>query len=112
MINLIVRWFINALVLFIVAKLQIGIGLTNFNSALIGVLVIGLVNALIKPVLFILTLPINLLTLGLFTFVLNALMLMLAASITPGLEVRGLGSAIVGSILISIISTLLYTLIN
>lgn len=112
MIRIIARWIINALALYIVAKILPGIQLTDFGSALIAVLVIGLVNALIKPILFLLTLPVTVLTLGLFTFILNALMLMLASAITPGFKIDGFGTALIGSILLSIVTTILHSLVQ
>jgi putative membrane protein len=112
MIQIIARWIINALSLYIVAQILPGIHLSDFGSALIAVLIIGLVNALIKPVLFLLTLPVTVITLGLFSFVLNALMLMLASSITPGFKIDGFGTALLGSILLSIVTTILQSLVK
>lgn len=110
MVKLAANWVLNALALFIVSKILSGIYVANFATALIAALVIGLVNALVKPILLFLTLPITILTLGLFTFVINALLLLLAGAITPGFRVDGFGTALVGSILLSLISTILHTL--
>lgn len=110
--SIIIRWFINALALFIVSKLVSGVHLDDFGSALIAVIIIGLVNAFIKPILVLLTLPVNILTLGLFTFVLNALMLMLAGSLSPGFKVDGFITALLASILLTIVSTLLFSLVS
>lgn len=107
----IANWVLNALALYLVSKILTGIQLRDFWSALIAVAVIGLVNALIKPILLLLTLPITILTLGLFTFVINALMLLLASSFAPGFHIDGFGTALLGSILLSIISTLLHRLV-
>jgi len=107
---MIVRWVISALALYVVAKILPGVHLTDFASALIAVLIIGLVNALIKPILFLLTLPVTILTLGLFLFILNALMLMLASAITPGFKLDGFGTALLASILYSILTTILHSL--
>ncbi|MBI4058229.1 phage holin family protein [Candidatus Gottesmanbacteria bacterium] len=112
MIGLLWRWFLNALLLFVVAKILPGFELKDFSSALLAVVVIGLVNTLVKPILVVLTIPINLVTLGLFTFVVNALMLLLASSITPGFKIHGLGSALVGSIFLSLVSSLLHELVT
>ena len=112
MIKIIANWILNALALFLVSRIISGIKLSDFWSALVAIAIIGLVNALIKPVLLILTFPITILTLGLFTFVINALMLLLAGSITPGFKVDGFGAAFFGSILLSIISTLLHSLVR
>lgn len=111
MMNIVIRWCINALSLYLVSKIVPGIELTDFGSALIAVVIIGLVNALIKPIFVLLTLPINILTLGLFTLVLNGLMLWFAGTFTSGFVVHGFGSAFIGSILLSIISTLLFSLL-
>jgi putative membrane protein len=112
MISIIVRWVLNALALFIVAKILPGIHLLDFGSALIAVIVIGLVNLLIKPLLFLLTLPVTIITFGLFALVLNAFMLMLASAITPGFKIDGFGTAIIGSILLSIVTTILHSLVQ
>ncbi len=112
MIRVVMRWVMNAIALYIVAKILPGIHLTDFASALIAVLIIGLVNALIKPLLFLLTLPVTILTLGLFSLVLNALMFMLASAIAPGFKIDGFGTALLGSILFSVITTILHSLVQ
>jgi putative membrane protein len=112
MIQLIVKWVINGLALFIVSKILPGFQIENFSTALVAVVIIGLVNVFIKPVLLLLTLPINILSLGLFTFVINALLLLLAAAVTPGFKIDGLLTALLGSILLTIISTVLHSLIT
>lgn len=112
MISLIARWVLNALALYIVARILPGIHLTDFGSALVAVVIIGLVNALIKPILFLLTLPVTVITFGLFALVLNALMLMLASSVTPGFKIDGFATALLGSILLSIITTILHSLVQ
>lgn len=109
--KLIANWFLNALALFIVSKIVSGIELRGFGAALVAVIVIGLINALIKPILLVLTLPITILTLGLFTFVLNALMLLLVGNIVSGFRVDGLWTAFIGSILLSFVSMILHTLV-
>lgn len=110
--KLIANWILNALALVLVSRIITGIRLHNFWSALIAVVVIGLINALIKPILLLLTLPITILTLGLFTFVINALLLMLAGHLTPGFTVDSFGTALIGSILFSLISTILRSLVR
>src|SRR3989304_8895850 len=99
MFRLIANWIVNGLALYLVSRLVTGIHLDGFGSALVAVAVISLVNSLVKPVLFVLTLPITILSLGLFAFILNALMLLLASAITPGFKVDGLATAIVASLL-------------
>lgn len=103
--NLLIRWLINAGAILLVAWLLEGIDVTGPGAALVAALVLGLVNAVIRPVVLFLTMPIGCLTLGLFTFVVNALMFWLAASVVPGFEVDGFIPALVGSLLVSIVST-------
>ena len=112
MVNIIVTWFLNALALYIVAKVLPGIHLSDFGSALVAAIVIGWVNALIKPILLLLTLPISIVTLGLFALVINALMLLLASAISPGFKVDGFSTALVGSILLSIVTMILHSLVG
>lgn len=112
MFVVIANWFLSALALLIVSRVVSGIHLDNFGAALIAVIVLGLINALIKPVLLLLTLPITVLTLGLFALVINALMLMLAGSVISGFRVDGFGAALIGSILLSLISMLLHSLVR
>lgn len=102
MIEFILHLIVSAVVLMVVARLLDGFTIRSFTSALIGALVLGLVNALIRPVALILSIPLTVLTLGLFIFVVNALMLMLATAITPGVQIRGLWTAILASVIISL----------
>lgn len=108
--RLLVNWLISALALFIVSRLLPGFHVTDFGAALVAVIIIALVNALVKPVLVLLTLPINILTLGLFTLVLNAVLLLLASSVTPGFRIDNFGTALLGSILLTITTSLLHWL--
>ncbi|MEK7377459.1 MAG: phage holin family protein [Candidatus Binatota bacterium] len=110
--NLIVHWLLSALSLVIVAHLIPGFEVNGIAAALIASIVIGLVNATVGFVLKILTLPLTLLTFGLFLFVINALMLELAATLVPGFAVRGFFSAFFGAILLSLVSTLLRYLLR
>lgn len=112
MINLLVRWLINAVALFLVSRILPGFIVDDFAAAMIAVIIIGLVNALIKPILAILTLPINILTLGLFSFILNALLLLMASSMTPGFHIDGFGTALLGSILLSVVTMLLQSIVR
>lgn len=104
---IIVRWLINTLALAGVAWLLDGIEIKGVASALIAAGVIGLLNVFIRPVLLILTLPLNIFTLGLFTLVINALMIRLASALAPGFYVAGFWSALFGALLLSIFSSLL-----
>ena len=102
MINSLVRWVIYSLVIIFMAWLIPGITVENFLSAMLVCVIMALINTFIKPFLQIISLPITFLTLGLFSFVINALMLMLAGWITPGFEVEGFLSALLGSIVLSL----------
>jgi putative membrane protein len=88
----------------VAAYLLDGIRVTGFFSAFFAAAILGILNAFFRPILLILTLPINILSLGLFTFVINALMLMMASGVISGFVVSGFGSALLGSLLISIVS--------
>src|SRR3989338_3277983 len=112
MAYLLFRWIINAVALLVVANVVPGFGVDTFYSALIAALVLGLVNALIRPLLFILTLPVTILTLGLFTFVLNALMILLVSTIVKGFEVNGFVPAFLGALFLWVISLLTNWLID
>ena len=104
MIYLLARWAVNAAALLLVAYLYPGVTVESFFAALIAALVLGLVNAVIRPILIVLTLPATLLTLGLFIFVINALLFWFVAEIVQGFRVTGFGAALLGSILYSVIT--------
>jgi putative membrane protein len=104
-------WLVNAIALIAVAYLMPSISVSSFGSALIAALVLGLVNAIIRPVLVLLTLPVTVITLGLFILVINALLFWFVGSILEGFHVQGFWGALVGSILFSIVSWLLSTLV-
>lgn len=101
--NLIIRFVLFAIAVMIVAWIVPGISVSGFLGALIVSVVLGLINAVVKPVVYFISIPINVLTLGLFSFVINALLLMLAGYITPGFSVNGFLSALIGSILLSVL---------
>lgn len=111
MVTLILVWILNAVALLAVAYLLPGITVASFGSALIAALVLGLVNMLVKPVLVLLTLPITIVTLGLFLIVINALLFWFVGSVLKGFQVNGFWWAVGGAILYSIISGLLTRLI-
>lgn len=100
--NLIIKWILFALLIMAISWVLPGISITGFISALIVVIVISLVNTFIKPLLQFISLPINFLTLGLFSLVINALMLLLTAKLSPGFEINGFWSGFWGAILLSI----------
>lgn len=102
--SLIISWAINAVSLLLLTWLMPAVNVTSFGAALVAVLVLGLLNAVIRPVLLVLTLPVNLLTLGLFTFVINGFLFWLAARFLEGFSVSSFGWAILAAILYSLIS--------
>ncbi len=102
--NIIIRWLIATAAIILTSYVLPGVMLEGFWSAVIVALVLGIINAVIKPILVILTLPINILTLGLFTLVINALLIMLASSIVAGFSVDGFVTALLFSIILSLVS--------
>ena len=111
MLRLLVVWLINALALMAVAYLMPSIQVSSFGAALVAALVLGLVNAAIRPVLVLLTLPVTILTLGLFIFVLNGLLFWMVGSWLQGFEVAGFWPAVFGAILFSLVSWALSALV-
>ena len=104
MLTLLARWIVNAAALLLIAYLYPGVEVTSFFAALVAALVLGLVNSVVRPILVILTLPVTLLTLGLFLFVINALLFWLVAELVKGFTVTDFWAALVGSILYSVIT--------
>lgn len=103
---LILRWLINAGTLLLLPYILSSIRIESFYTALLVALVLGLINALIRPILLLITLPINLLTLGLFTFVINGLLFWFVASFVKGFSVAGFWAAVLGALLYSVISSI------
>jgi putative membrane protein len=101
--KLLVKWLLSAAALLAVAHLYSGVVVQSFTAALLAALVIGLLNALLRPVLVVLTLPVTVLTLGLFLFVINALMFYWAASLLDGFQVRSFGAALIGSLIYTVL---------
>ena len=101
---LILRWLINAAAILVIAYYLPGIGVSGFYAALIAALVLGIINALLRPLLILLTLPVNVLTLGLFTLVINALLFWFTATIVKGFTVADFGSAFLGALIMWIVS--------
>jgi putative membrane protein len=97
----------TALSLLLVSALFSGVVLANFPAAMVAAIVIGIVNGILKPVLFILSLPITILTLGLFSLVVNGICFWLASLVTPGFQVHGFWAFIIGPIVLSVVSTAL-----
>ncbi len=109
--TLLLTWIINAVALLAVAFLMPSIVISNFAAALIAALVLGLVNTLIRPILVFLTLPVTLLSLGLFILVINGLLFWFVGSLVPGFTVGGFWAGFFGAIIYSIISWLLSALL-
>jgi putative membrane protein len=109
--RLVLTWLINAAALFAVPYLMHSVDVTSIGAALVAALLLGLVNTLIRPLLLLLTLPVTVLTLGLFIFVINGLMFWLVAQLVDGFHVDNFGSAIFGALLYSVISWAMSTLL-
>jgi putative membrane protein len=110
--SLLLRWLLSALALLAVAYLYPGVKVESFFAAVVAALVLGLANAVIRPILVILTLPVTILTLGLFLFVINALLFWLVAEIVKGFSVQGFLAALVGSLLYSLITLVVSWLVS
>ena len=110
--GLALRWVLNAFALWVVSEIVPGIHAYGVFATLVAALVLGILNALVRPVVLLLTLPINLLTLGLFTFVINGLMLEMTSSIVKGFSVDGFGAALVGALVLSLVSFVLNVFVN
>lgn len=101
------NWLVSAIALMVTAWLVPGFTVRGFGSAMIAVVIIGLANALVKPILFILTLPLTVLTFGLFYFFLNAIVLRLCSALVDGFEINGWISALLGALILSIANQVL-----
>jgi len=104
--KILVNWVLSAFCLYILSFLFSGIYFSGFGAALVAAVVMGLVNVIVKPILSILSLPITILTLGLFSLVINALMLMLTSSFVPGFSIGGFGTAFFAAIVLSVLNML------
>jgi putative membrane protein len=100
--KLILRWLLLAAALLLLANLKLGVTVASFGAAMVAALVLGLLNTLVRPLLVLLTLPVTVLSLGLFLFVINALMFWSAAGVLDGFKVTGFGAALVGSLIYSL----------
>ena len=109
---MLLHWLVLTLAILIVSHLYSGIRVSDLPTAIVAAAVLGVLNAVVRPVLQFFALPITFLTLGIFYFVINGLMLYWTASLVKGLAVRSFGSAIVASILVSLFSLLLNSLLN
>lgn len=104
MTNLVLKWALNSFALFFVMKLVSGIQIDRFQDLLLATLVLGLLNAFLRPIIILLTLPVTVLTLGLFTLVINGLMFYIASRLVPGFHVTGFGAAFFAALLFSLFS--------
>ena len=107
MLKLIVKWLLSAAALLFVAYIYSGVQVTSFTSAMVAALVIGLLNTIVRPVLVVLTLPVTVLTLGLFLFVINALVFWSAAAVLDGFQVRGFLAALLGSVIYTVLGVVI-----
>ena len=105
--KLLFKWLLSAAALLLVAYLYNGVEVRSFTGALMAAFVIGLFNAVLRPVLVLLTLPVTFVTLGLFLFVINALMFWAAAGVLGGFHVNGFGAALLGSLIYSVLGLLI-----
>jgi putative membrane protein len=110
--GILIRWLTTTAAIVATAYLLDGIQVSGFFSAIFAGAILGILNAFFRPIALLLTLPINVLSLGLFTFIINALMLKMASGLIPGFDVYGFWTAIFGSLLISVISWLLNSFIS
>lgn len=105
--KLIAKWLLSAVALLFVANIYSGVQVPDFTSALIAAFVIGLLNMVVRPVLVVLTLPVTLVTLGLFLFVINALMFWAASGLLNAFQVSGFGAALLGSLIYSVLGVII-----
>lgn len=108
--QILVNLIINGLAVFITSRILPGVAVDDFFVAILVSVILGVVNTFLKPILLLLTLPINILTLGLFTFVINAIMVLIVGGLVPGFRVDGFWSALLFSLILSIVSGVIYSL--
>ncbi|PZR56736.1 MAG: hypothetical protein DLM50_07860 [Candidatus Meridianibacter frigidus] len=105
--HLLIRLIINAIVFYLIARYLPGFHIVSFTAAIVAAVIFGLVNAIIRPIVLLITLPINIITIGLFTIIVNALMFWLTAWISPGFKIDGFRYALEGAIIMMIVSFIL-----
>ena len=110
--GILVNWIVTTVAIIVAAYLLSGVKVSNIGAAIIAAAVLGLINAILRPILILLTLPLTILSLGLFIFILNAILVLLASTIVPGFEVRNFWWALLFSLLFSIISTFIHWIIS
>ena len=109
--RILINWLVTTLAVIIAAYLLPGVTIRNFFSGLLTALLLGLINAILRPILVVLTLPLTIVTLGLFIFVINALLVLLTSAVVPGFEVHSFWWALLFSLLFSIVSFILHRII-
>ena len=110
--QLLIALVLNAVALVITTKIVPGISVDNYTTALLAAIVLGVVNTFVKPILSYLSAPVTTVTLGLFTFVINAVVLMIVSAIVPGLMIDGWLAAILGAVVLSVVSTILASVLG
>jgi putative membrane protein len=111
--TILLDWLVSALAIWVVALLGLGIETKGFGTAVIAAAVLGLVDAILRPILTVLALPLIVVTLGLFWFVLNGVMLLLVGALVPGFKVKGVVGAVIAALLIGFASSIIrYVLVN
>lgn len=109
--HFLINWLITTAAILITAYLLPGVAVRSFAAAIITALVLGLINAIVRPILIVLTLPLTIFTLGLFIFVLNAMLVLLTSAIVPGFEVKNFWWALIFSLIFSVVSFILHRII-
>lgn len=104
--HLVLRFIINAIAFYLIARYVPGFHIASFTAALIAALIFGIVNAIVRPILFLITLPLTIVTLGLFVIIINALMFWLTVAWAPGFTVDGFGPVLIGAIIMMIVGFL------
>ena len=112
MVQMILKWLLSAVALLAVAYVYGGVTVASFGTALVAALLIGLLNLLVRPLLVLLTIPVTLLTLGLFLFVINALMFWAASGLVDGFHVAGVWAALLGSLIYSALGVVIDAALN
>jgi putative membrane protein len=112
MVKLIARWFLLAAALLLTAHFYPGIHVQGYGAALVAALILGLLNTVLRPVLVVLTLPVTIITLGLFLFVVNAMVFFCAAWMLPGLQVASFGAALIASLIYSLCGMVIDTVLE
>lgn len=108
--HILFSWLVTTVAILIVTQLMRGVQVSSIGVAVVAAAVLGILNALVGPVLIFLTLPLTIVTFGLFLFVINALLFWLAGAIVPGFRVDSFGSALIGSVLVSIVSLIVHAI--